>query len=135
MGRPFLIYGPSQLGLIFNINVSIIVQQGWGHGLRHDFPSPGAAREDLDVHLLAVWSPVSPYMFKVRGGSSFPSVYICIRGVCLLTALAFSFILGPGSCPDFPRRLAARCPFSLGALLAEDRPYLLRTVVMVPPPH
>ena len=80
MGRPFLIYGPSQLGLIFNINVSIIVQQGWGHGLRHDFPSPGAAREDLDVHLLAVWSPVSPYIFKVRGVSHFPPCTFVLGG-------------------------------------------------------
>ena len=62
MGRPFLIYGPSQLGLIFNINVSLIGLQCWGHGLRHDFPNPGAARVDLDVRVLAVCSPVSPYI-------------------------------------------------------------------------
>ena len=80
MGRPFLNLWPFSLGPHLNINVSVIVQQGWGHGLRHDFPSPGAAREELDVHLLAAWSPVSPYILKVRGGSSFPSLYICIKG-------------------------------------------------------
>ena len=79
---------PFSVGPHLNINASIIVQQGWGHGLRHDFPSPGAAREDLDVLLLAVCSPVSPCILKVRGGSSIPSVYIYIRGDCLLTAIA-----------------------------------------------
>ena len=80
MGHPFLIYGPSQLGLILIINVSIIGLQCWGHGRRHDFPSPGAAHEDLDVRLLAVCSPVSPYILKGQGGYPFPSLYICIKG-------------------------------------------------------
>ena len=87
-GPSLLNLWPFSVGPHLNINVSIIGLQCWGHGLRHDFPSPGAAREDLDVHLLAVWSPVSPCILKVRGGSSIPSVYIYIKGDCLLTAIA-----------------------------------------------
>ena len=120
-GPSLLNLWPFSIGPHLNINVSLIGLQCWGHGLRHDFPSPGAALVHLDVHLLAVFPPVSPYILKGQGGSPFPPCTSVLREVCLLTALAFF--------------LFSRSPFSVGALLAEDRPYLLRTVVMVPPPH
>ena len=122
-GPSLLNLWPFSVGPHLNINVSIIGLQCWGHGLRHDFPSPGAARDELGVHLLAALSPVPPCILKVKGGSSFFPVYICIRGGFVsLTVLVFSSLFFPD-------------PFSFGALLAEDRPYLLRTVVVVPPPH
>ena len=120
-GPSLLNLWPFSVGPHLNINVSLIGLQCWGHGLRHDFPSPGAALEDLEVHVLAVSSHVSPYISTGQGGLPSPSLYICIMG---------------GLSPDCIRLLPSfRCPFLLGALLAEDRPYLLRTVVMVPPHH
>jgi hypothetical protein len=79
-GPSLLNLWPFSVGPHLNINVSIIGLQCWGHGLRHDFPSPGAAHEDLDVRLLAVCSPVSPYTLKGQGGYPVPSLYICIKG-------------------------------------------------------
>ena len=80
MGRPLLNLWPFSLGPHLNINISVIVQQGWGHGLRHDFPSPGAALEDLEVHVLVVCSPVSPYILQVRGVSHFPPCTFVLGG-------------------------------------------------------
>ena len=54
---------------------------------------------------------------------------------CLLNLMCSC---APASDPVF--EIPSQCPFSVGAasylaLLAEDRPYLLRTVTVVPPPH
>ena len=79
-GPSLLNLWPFLVGPHLNFNVSIIVQQGWGHGIRHDFPSPGAAREELDVHLLAAWSPVSPYILRSGGVPHFPPCTFVLGG-------------------------------------------------------
>ena len=121
MGRPFLIYGPSQLGLIL-----ILMSQSSGCSAgamvsAMTFPALGRRTR---ISMCACSPSVllyPPIFLKVKGVTHFPPCTFVLREVCLLTAIVFF--------------LFSRCPFSLGALLAEDRPYLLRTVVMVPPPH
>ena len=63
MGLPFLISGPSQLGLIL-----ILMSQ------------QEEASVELGVHLLVVYSPVLPYRLRVGVVRPFPSV-IYIKGV------------------------------------------------------
>ena len=121
MGRPFLIYGPSQLGLILILMSHSSCSRAEAMVSAMTFPALGRRA----MSSMCTCSPLGllypPIFLQVRGVSHFPPCTFVLRRVCLLTALAFF--------------LFSRSPFSLGALLAEDRPYLLRTIVMVPTPH
>ena len=70
---PFLrILWPSLIRPSLNSNVSIIGSRRWCYSRRHDFLRPDTAHDDLDVSLLAVRSPESPYMFDDRKGGGLP---------------------------------------------------------------
>ena len=80
MGRPFLIYGPSQLGLIL-----ILMSQSSGCSAgamvsAMTFPALGR-RSRISMCACSPFGLLCPPIYlKVRGGTSFPSLYICIRG-------------------------------------------------------
>ena len=122
MGRPFLIHGPSQLGLILILMSHSSCSRAEAMVSAITFPALGRRA----MNSMCTCSPLGllypPIFFRVREVPHFPPCTFVLGGFVSLTVLVFSLLLFPD-------------PFSFGALLAEDRPYLLRTIAMVPPPH